>query len=158
MCKTQEQTDHPEHLALWTAYVNENFNHPSLVMWCPDNENLRPGYSTDLAQAGTVMPPWNRLIGHIRKLDPTRIGDPHDGCYLFAGVQLGVFDRANYMTFNIHPYGKLVTEIERAKRLVGFDNSVPILVGEIFPFPAKIDMIGNPMGTFVEAKRRGRMF
>ncbi len=152
---TREKCDDPEHLALWTAYVNENFNHPSLVMWCPNNESIRPGYSTDLAQAKTVMPPWNRLASHIRKLDPTRIVDFHDGRALFAGVQLGVFDRANYMTFNIHPYGSLGQELERAKREVAFDGSVPIFVGEVFPFPANIDMIANPAGTYFEQRRRG---
>jgi len=157
LCRTRTEPDDPEHLALWTSYVNYHFNHPSLVMWCGDNESIRPGYSTDLAQAETVMPGWNRLASHIRRLDPTRIVEFHDGCALFAGVHLGVFDRENYMTFNIHAYGNLVQAVQRAKRDYAFDDSVPVLAGEVFPFPANIDMVADPVGTFIEQRRRGQM-
>ena len=90
-----------------------------------------------LPVAEKVMPAWNRLATHIRKLDPTRIVDFHYGYCLFAGVQMGVFDRENYMTFNHHPYGNLVADVAREKRRVGFDDSVPVLIGEIFNFNSK---------------------
>jgi hypothetical protein len=157
MNRTRDNPDDPEHLALWTAYVNENFNHPSLVMWCPDNEGIRPEPDR-LSDSIKGMPKWNNFARHLRKLDPTRVIDFHHGCSLYAGVKLGVFDRENYMTFNLHPYGSLGKEMDMVKRNLGFDGSVPIFIGEIFAFPAYIDSIENPVGTYFEQRRRGSYF
>ncbi len=149
--------DDPEFIALWTSYVNENFNHPSLVMWCPDNEGIRPEPDR-INESIKGMPKWNNFARHLRKLDPTRVLDFHHGCSLYAGVKLGVFDKENYMTFNLHPYGSLGKEMDMVKRNLGFDGSVPIYIGEIFSFPANIDAVGNPAGTYFEQRRRGSYF
>ncbi len=152
-CMNGVGPDNPVFMGMWEAYVNENFNNPSLVMWCPDNE----GIQNVIPNAEKVMPPWNRFATFLRKLDPTRIVDFHHGYELFAGVQMGVFDRENYMTFNRHPYADLVAAVEEGKKQTGFDDSVPVLIGEMFPHPSSIDLIGNPIGSYIEQKRRGVM-
>ena len=150
---TRPAQDDPEHLKLWTTYVNYHFNHPSLVMWCPDNESVR--LEQIMEDPETTLPPWNRLAGHVRGLDPTRIVDFHYGWSLFAGVHLGLFDRENFMTFNTHPYGNLQADLQKQKKSVEFDDSVPTLIGEVYNFPSAIDMLGDPAGSFVEQRRRG---
>jgi len=145
--------DDPVNLDLWGSYVNYHFNHPSLVMWCPDNESIHP---EAIPNAETIFPPWNRLVTYIRELDPTRIVDLHHGYSLFAGVQMGVFEKENFMTFNIHPYGNLVAAIGKKKKDLGFDDSVPTLVGEIFAQASKIplDIVSDPAGGYAEQKAR----
>lgn len=147
----------------YTAYVNQHFNHPSLVMWCPDSEGFM-GWPYEVGIARVTkkrMGPWNRSISHIRRLDPTRIIDFHHGFYIFAGVKMGIFDRENFMTFNIHMSGgKLSKRIKQAKRAVDFDDSVPILIGEIFNSPATIASRGldDPAGTLTEQRRRATAY
>ena len=145
--------DDPRNIDVWGSYVNYHFNHPSLVMWCPDNESIHPNA---IPEGEKNFPPWNRLVSYLRELDSTRVVDMHHGYSLFAGVQMGAFDRDNFMTFNIHPYGNLVGAIEREKRSMGFDETVPTLVGEIYSAPSSvgIDIVADPVASFVEQKRR----
>jgi hypothetical protein len=169
---TQAMINSPAHLALWTSYVNYHFNHPSLVMWCPDNEYFScdhpdpPPTCVDESRINVggsyfVCKDWatgfNAVANHIRALDPTRIIDFNHGYMLFAATKppYSWFDVANFQTFNIHPYGELSTIIANAKTSVdpGDELNVPTVVGEILCEDASWnwawkDMLSEPIRSY----------
>lgn len=146
--------DSPALFALWTDYVNANFNHPGVVLWSVDNETFSvaakdiPNIPADLVRA------YDRLMTHVRGLDPTRVAEIHHNWPLWHFVKTGVFSRENFTTFNIHPYGKIDSEILTAMREVDFDHSVPVHVGELYTFPKDIDPTGRPGASLGEQLRK----
>lgn len=138
----------------WAAYVAENFNHPSLVLWSIDNETF-----SVLAKDIPSLPverirSYDRLSAFVRALDPTRVVEIHHDWTLFPSLQRGDYARDSFTTFNIHPYGKIDAEMLQARRTVGFDRSVPTVVGEIYTFPKNIDPVLAPATAFGEQMRK----
>lgn len=157
-----DRPNHPRLLAQWSAFVRKYINHPSIVMWSADNERFSaPGVDNGVIKVLEAdLEPWNELATHIRTLDPTRVLEFHHGWALWAGVQAGRFDADNYMTFNIHPYGKLDREILASIKASDFDRSVPIVVGEIFDMQKAgdiVDFTTTDHATYDDVKRRGQL-
>jgi|GEM_PF-5136009 len=161
-----------DYKSLWKSYVNYHFNHPSLVMWCLDNEHFNipnpddPNADISDCIASISEPnvaPYNELATYVRGLDETRVLDFHHGWALWLAVKRGWFDPNNLMTFNVHPYGDLPAQIDLAKTALAdkeaaFDGSIPVLVGELFDSPRWVDLINEPVLSYGEASRRGEVF
>ena len=150
--------DSEEIRGIWRNYMRAKYNHPSLVMWCVDNESFSVGSATpeNLAK----IPPervkaYDRLISSLRALDPNRIVEINHNFCLWPFVKSGAFSRENFMTFNIHPYGNLKKEIEEEIEKTGFRGEVPIVVGEIYVDIPVVDFVLNPRTAFAEQKRLG---
>ncbi len=153
--------DDPISLKLWENYVNANFNHPSIILWCTDNESFQTGLTTvdklrkiDLKR----LQSYDRLSQFIRTLDPTRIVDMHDNHGIYAFVKQNQFSRESFRIFNFHPYGNLKQEINTEIKNLGFQGEMPVLIGEIFAFGKAVDFVHNPNGAYAELWRMGNSF
>ncbi len=140
----------------WGTYVKANYNHPSIVFWCIDNEQFSVG---DTSPANlrkidqTKMRAHDELSKFIRTLDPTRIVEINHNLSLYPFVKLGKFSKESFQVYNYHPYGNLEQAINREIKVQGFKGEVPILIGEIFGFGKINDFQRNPKGLYAEQWR-----
>lgn len=148
--------DDPAVLRRWMNYVRANCNHPSIILWCVDNERFQTGV-TSVESLRKINRPllksYESLYRSIYAADPTRIVDMHDNHGIYAFVRMNLFSKDCFRIFNIHPYGNLKQEINSDIRNLGFHGEVPILVGEVFTHPGKLDFIQNPLGAHAEQRR-----
>ncbi len=145
-----------EILGIWRNYVRANYNHPSVVMWCVDNETFSVGRATaeNLAKIPLErVKAYDRLISSVRATDPNRIVEINHGYCLWPFVKSGAFSRENFMTFNIHPYGNLKKEIEEEVARTGFRGEVPVIVGEVFTDQQPVDFLTHPGAARAEQTR-----
>ena len=157
----EHAADSPTVKHMWRNYVIENYNHPALVFWSLDNETFSVGLASrqNLAKIKLdVLKSFDALSTYVRELDPTRIVEIHHNYMIYPFVKRGRFDRGNFQTFNIHPYGSLELRINAETKGVGFDFEVPVVVGEIFHFPNPRDFVNNPMGALADQWRVGNSF
>lgn len=148
--------DDPAVKRLWEDYVIANYNHPSVVMWCVDNESFSVGLTSpenlrkiDLKKLAR----YDRLISHIRTLDPTRIVEINHNYSIWPFVRMNKFSRENFQVFNIHPYGNILKTINAEEKATGFRGEVPVLVGEIFGHDNPVDFVQDPKGAYAEQWR-----
>ncbi|MBQ7394978.1 MAG: carbohydrate binding domain-containing protein [Lentisphaeria bacterium] len=148
--------DHPRNVEFLTNYVKYNFNHPSIISWSIDNETFSVGLTTpgNLRKINQEkLRAFNNLHTIMRKLDPTRPVEMNHNYSVYPFIRMRKFDKENFMIFNIHPYGNLKQVIENEQKAVGFNGSVPVLVGEIFAHGRRVDFIRDFIGTYIEQKR-----
>jgi len=153
--------DDPAVFGAWEAFMQEHFNHPSLVMWSLNNETFSVGLTSrqNLAKIDQkALQEYDRLSSFVRKYDPTRLVEIHHNYSIYPFIKEGKFSKQNFMTFNIHPYGALRQRVNTEAKAVGFDYSVPILIGEIYAFPNPFDFLNNPTGTYAEQWRIGQSY
>ena len=146
---------------IWSDYVREYYNHPSIVLWSVDNETFSVGLASreNLKKIKLeTAHDYDELMDFVRTLDPGRIIEIHHNYMLYPLVRRGEFSQKNFTTFNIHPYGSLKRRINTESRGVGFRYEVPILVGEVFTFPNPRDFSGNPGGTYADQWRVAESF
>ena len=153
--------DDPRNIEILTNYVKYNFNHPSIIMWCVDNESFSVGLTTpgNLRKINLEkLKSFNNLHTLMHKLDPTRITEINHNYSIYPFIRMKKFDKDNFKVFNIHPYGNLKSTIESEQRAVGFDGKVPVLVGEIYAHGKRIDFMRDKIGSFIEQKRRAESY
>ena len=146
---------------IWRNYVIANYNHPSIVSWCVNNEAFSVGHATeknlakiniDLAKA------YDTLISDIYGIDGGRIVEINHNYCLWPFVKDGVISRDNFRVFNIHPYGSLKKVIDGEVAATGFGGEVPVLVGEVYCHGKKIDFVQLPREAYAEQMRVGASY
>ena len=150
------EADSPEVKEAWEVYMREHFNHPSLVIWCIDNETFSVGLTSrkNLAKINMKeLKAYDELSTFVRKYDPTRTVEINHNYSIYPFMKRGKFNKKNFMTFNIHPYGAIKRRVNTEAKAVRFDYSIPIIIGEIFTFPSKMDFLENPSGAYAEQWR-----
>jgi|GEM_PF-1077779 len=153
--------DDPAIRNLWKSYVTANYNHPSIVSWCVDNESFSVGLTSpeNLRKIDPErLKAYDNLISFVRALDPTRIVEINHNYSIWPFVRMNKFSRENFQVFNIHPYGNILKTINAEEKAVGFNGEVPVLVGEIFAFENPIDFMQDPRGGYAEQWRQGESY
>ncbi|MBE6387668.1 MAG: hypothetical protein E7045_06380 [Lentisphaerae bacterium] len=153
--------DDPRNVEFLSNYVKYNFNHPSIITWCVDNESFSVGLTTpgNLRKINQdKLRAFNNLHTFMHKLDPTRLTEINHNYSIYPFIRMRKFDKANFRVFNIHPYGNLKQVIEQEQKAVGFDGAVPVLIGEIFGHGRRVDFIRDYVGTYIEMKRLAASF
>ncbi len=153
--------DSREIRAIWRNYILANYNHPSIISWCVDNESFSVGLATkanlaklDVAKAAA----YDALIAGIRALDPGRIVEINHNYCLWPLVKDGRFSRGSFSVFNIHPYGSIGKVMDGEMRATGFDGETPVLVGEVFCHDRAVDFAQKPREAFVEQSRVAKSY
>ena len=136
--------DGPEIRRIWRNYITANYNHPSIISWCVNNEAFSVGHATgkNLAKIDTGLAhAYSVLISDIHRIDPGRIVEINHNYCLWPFVKGGKFSRSCFEVFNIHPYGNLKKVIDGEVAATGFAGEVPVLVGEVFCHDRKVDFV-----------------
>ena len=141
---------------IWRNYVIANYNHPSIISWCVNNETFSVGLATPenlkKINLGQVRA-YDSLISEMRKLDPGRIVEINHNYCLWPLVTSGRFSRDNFCVFNIHPYGNLKKVIDGEIAATGFNGERPVLVGEVYTHDRKVDFVQMPKEAYAEQFR-----
>ncbi|MBL8992985.1 MAG: hypothetical protein JNM63_06560, partial [Spirochaetia bacterium] len=144
--------------AVWAATVNKHFNHPSIVMWCVDNESFSVAFKDIPDIPVEKIKSFDRLMTFVRSLDPSRIVEIQHNWTLWPFVKRGIMKAENFPTFNIHPYGKLDTEVRESMRVAGYEPTVPTCIGEVYTFPKDLDFLSRPGVAYGEQDRKLRSY
>ena len=153
--------DGPEIRRIWRNYVIANYNHPSIVSWCVNNEAFSVGHATERSLAKIkvdLAKAYDTLISDIYDIDGGRIVEINHNYCLWPFVKNGVISRDNFRVFNIHPYGNLKKVIDGEVEATGFNGEVPILVGEIYCHDKKLDFVQLPKEAYAEQMRVGASY
>ena len=111
----------------WKAQIRQFANHPSIVMWCADNEACSHG--EDLTPE--LWERQNEIANLIRKLDPTRMVEEQGDVRLGIAEALGFYEKLD--VWNVHPYGTpLGMEMKKQAKQNCYNGNIPIHVGELF--------------------------
>lgn len=146
---------------IWRNYVIANYNHPSVISWCVNNEAFSVGLATPKNMEKidvSLAKAYDSLISDIRSLDPARIVEINHNYCLWPLVKDGKFSRSNFRVFNIHPYGNLKKVIDGEIAATGFHGEVPVLVGEVYCSERKIDFMQMPREAYAEQFRVGESY
>lgn len=107
----------------WVEEVERDFNHPSIIGWCPQNE----------AWAPTKNRPWEYLYAVTKALDPTRpCIDTSGGCHQKTDI------------FDWHNYSQVAEDLKKqytailnntadgwvVNRQIPYDGKAPVFISE----------------------------